>query len=92
MGLGKCWPDLEISTAFVTGLKVLFSCDFMFQGLKFILRLVKLIKCLKLQNWGLKVLQSIEFTIRYPLSGEKGDVKYNGKILNPGKVNLFLVF
>lgn len=47
-GLGKCWPDLEISTAFVTGLKVLFSCDFMSQGLKFILRLVKLIKCLKL--------------------------------------------
>ena len=28
MGLGKFWPDLEISEAFLTGLEVSFSSDF----------------------------------------------------------------
>ena len=35
MGLGKFWPDLEISEAFVIGLEVSFSGDFAFGVLNF---------------------------------------------------------
>ena len=35
MGLGKFWPDLEISEVFVTGLKVSFASDFASWSLEF---------------------------------------------------------
>ena len=35
LGLGKFWPGLKVSEAFVIGLKVSFCGDFVFWGLKF---------------------------------------------------------
>ena len=35
LGLGKFWPGLKVSEAFVIGLKVSFSGDFVSWGLKF---------------------------------------------------------
>ena len=51
--VGKFWPDLEISEAFVMGLEVSFSVDFASWSLK-------------VGNPGLAVSQSLEFTILYP--------------------------
>ena len=36
LGLRKFWPGLKISEAFVIGLKVLFSGDFVSWGLEFL--------------------------------------------------------
>ena len=36
LGLGKFWPGLKVSEAFVIGLKVLFSGDFVSWGLEFL--------------------------------------------------------
>ena len=56
MGLGKFFPDLQISEVLVIGFEVLFSGDFVSWSLNFFKNTVS----------NFETSQSLEFTIVYP--------------------------